>query len=175
MPAAPTRTRTSPARGGASSTSSTRRRWPGSYRTAAFMPVIIWAPAGANPARSADVRQPVAQHRDLVRQCDVRIFDLRVPALLPFGDQPALIAAAPQHVETVADRDLAIAEQDQLPALAIRRLARVLDVDAEDSRTDQVPDLLGRLTHTVGVQHVPDDAHLRAAHPVQHPCDRGRR
>src|SRR5262249_60497634 len=72
-------------------------------------------------ARSAGVSQPLAEHRDLVWQRDVRIFYLGVPALLPFSDEPAAIAPSLQHVETGGERDLPVAPPGPPPTPPLPR------------------------------------------------------
>src|SRR6478672_1618709 len=94
--------------------------------------------------------EPLAQQGDVLREGDLRLLNVRVPLLLPFDGDPAVVATLLDGGEARLHRDLPLAEQQQIPAGARGVVApRILDVDMQDAVAEQIEHLVGLFAHAI--------------------------
>src|SRR5476651_1356553 len=98
-----------------------------------------------------------------MRETHFRLFDIRMPALLPLEVEPALIAGAGEQRQRLEYRSIPLPEFHEAIAKPRGTIdARVLDVYRLDPRTKCVPHLgNGDFGDAVRVMHVPKHTHVR--------------
>ena len=114
-------------------------------------------------------RHPLAQHPCMLRQRNLRLLDIsgrhffshsaQTKPLYPPGRRSGLKSRRQVH--------LALAHQLQLPASVLPPLG-VLHVHVRQPRADEIPRILDRLAHPVGVMHVPHRLDVGRVHLPQH-------
>ena len=96
----------------------------------------------------------------MLGQGDLRLLDVGVPCLLPLGADIAVVALGREQVDDLPAGDFALAHQLQLPAAVLPELG-VFHVDVGQARADEIPGILDRFAHAVGVMDVPDRFDVR--------------
>ena len=105
-----------------------------------------------------------------VRQGDLRLFEGRIPALLPLEGDPAVVPAGTQGGEDPFRSELPVTGKSRHPAAPLRsRLARhVLEVDVPNVVAEDGQALRGRFAHLEGVRGIPEDADSLRPPGLQH-------
>src|SRR5260370_17099314 len=62
--------------------------------------------------RGSQRGQPLVQYRGVLRQGYFRLLDLRMPQLLPLGDDPTLIVSRAKRLQALAHRHFAVPKKD---------------------------------------------------------------
>src|SRR5262245_4341401 len=92
----------------------------------------------------------------------LRLFDLRMPFLLPLEVVVAAVAAGGQHFHSLFDRDFTAPRQHVSAVFFIAfRRARIFQMRMADVAAELPERLGGSLSRNAGVMRVPEKSHVR--------------